>query len=195
MADAAFDDTLKMLQSEVAANAAPKPKKSAAKPKVEAQYEAFATAADYEAQKNGKKIRSLDQIASVMVSTADKTDVVHIELIALKPYGSLFMLRSLAAPNKSILNKLKKVAKKDTVNVDVEAKNEDEFRIVAKLAAKSKKEAGSLSAKKDIVKKAPKKKKEQSARDHIAENLKQLKKKTKASAASVPMQTQATVEY
>lgn len=195
MSDAAFDDTLKMLQSAVAAEAPKKPK-SAPKPKIENQYEAFATAADYEAQKGGKKFRSLDQLTSAIVTANSSSDVVHIELVALKPHGSLFMLRELAAPNKSVLNKLKKVAKKDTVNVDVDKKIDEEFRIVTKLTAKSKKDAASLSVKKDIVKtKKPKKKSDDSPHSRIAENLKQLKKKTKASAASVPMQTQATAEY
>lgn len=164
---------------------------SAKKSPAPMSYEVFGTVDAAVSQGSSRKARSVDQLVSMAMDVHKDTDVVRLEIIAVKPAGELFFIRALKPPGKSVLASLKKLGKSD-LKFDKEKKDDASFIVAKKLklsAKKIKKTAAAASA--EAKAKKPKKKSEggaegskktklvdKTARKRLNENLDKLKKKT-----------------
>ena len=197
----AFDEELaqladQMLGTETIAKGSASTAPSTAKPKSSApkksatpmSYEVFGTVEAAVSQGSSRKARSVDQLVSMAMDVHKDTDVVRLEIIAVKPAGELFFIRALKPPGKSVLASLKKLGKSD-LKFDKEKKDDASFIVAKKLklsAKKIKKTAAAASAeakakkpkKKSEGSGAPKKLVDKTARKRLNENLDKLKKKT-----------------
>lgn len=174
------------------APATAKPKSSATKKSpAPMSYEVFGTVEAAVSQGSSRKARSVDQLVSMAMDVHKDTDVVRLEIVAVKPAGELFFIRALKPPGKNVLSALKKLGKSD-LKFDKEKKDDASFIVAKKLklsAKKIKKTAAPASA--EAKAKKPKKKSEGSGADgskkkvvdktsrkRLNENLEKLKKKT-----------------
>ena len=193
----AFDEELAQLADQMlgtetiakgsASTAKPKssaPKKSA----TPMSYEVFGTVDAAVSQGSSRKARSVDQLVSMAMDVHKDTDVVRLEIVAVKPAGELFFIRALKPPGKSVLASLKKLGKSD-LKFDKEKKDDASFIVARKLKLSAKKIKKTASA--EAKAKKPKKKSEggaegskktklvdKTARKRLNENLDKLKKKT-----------------
>lgn len=175
---------------------APPAKKAVKKPALEKQFEVYTTVDDAVSSSNGKRATSIDHLISGTVAGAADSDVIRMEIVALKPAGKLFLMRQLRAPSKPVLSLLKKLGHSE-LKINKEMKDSASFSVVRKRAPSSD------SPKKKIVKKkkeakttplepAKPKAKEGDSKKRLVENMEKLKKKTSAAQGSVKMAVTAS---
>lgn len=153
-------------KKEKGADVIKKPKKPAA----EKQYDVYGTVEEALSTTNGRRATSFEQVFNGCVAAVTDSDVIRMEIVALKPAGKLLMLRQLKAPSKPLLNSLKKLGFSE-LKLNKEKKDDASFVVIKKRAA-------SDGPKKKIVKE------KNASRKRLAEGMEKLKKKTAARSAA-----------